>query len=109
MSTATFRAPTQGAFVMNQPSTRLEDTRPDLQEIINNLLALKLMAKDGILTHSTARFSAKATARTRKGSHPERACSRGAYERPANLNTPSPSNEGVLRFDVQGKPENFNR
>lgn len=30
---------------------RLEDTRPDLQEIINELLVLKLMSKDGIMTH----------------------------------------------------------
>ena len=39
---------TLGAIVMKP---RLEDTRPDLQEIINELLVLKLMAKDGIMTN----------------------------------------------------------
>ena len=40
-----------GAVVMNQP----KQLRPDLQEIVNDLLALKAMAKDGILTHHSQR------------------------------------------------------
>jgi len=44
-----------GAVVMDKPSTRLEDTRPDLQEIISDLLALKMMARDGIQTHHSQR------------------------------------------------------
>jgi len=94
------------------PNTaRLEDTRPDLQEIINDLLALKLMAKDGILTHRSQQelvkgltpkelaAVARAVALAEKRAVP-------CYERPS---TPSPSNDGVLRFDAKGKPETFNR
>lgn len=44
-----------GAVVMDKPSTRLEDTRSDLQEIISDLLALKMMARDGIQTHLSQR------------------------------------------------------
>jgi hypothetical protein len=99
---------------MNQPSTRLENTRPDLQEIINDLLALKLMAKDGILTHRSQQelvkgltpkelaAVARAVALAEKRAVP-------CYERPASLNTQPPSDEGVRRFDAQGQPEHFNR
>jgi len=37
--------------VMNQP----KQLKPDLQEIVNDLLALKAMAKGGILTHHSQR------------------------------------------------------
>ena len=40
-----------GAVVMNQP----KQLKPELQEIVNDLLALKAMAKDGILTHHSQR------------------------------------------------------
>ena len=40
-----------GAVVMNQP----KQLRDELQEIVNDLLALKAMAKDGILTHHSQR------------------------------------------------------
>ena|ERR1017187_3421125 len=55
MSTATYQAHTmnEGAPSMVTPNTRLEDTRADLQEIINDLLVLKLMARDGIMTHKS--------------------------------------------------------
>lgn len=44
---ATFRT---GA-VMSQP----RQLRPELEEIANDLVALKMMAKDGILTHHSQR------------------------------------------------------
>jgi hypothetical protein len=40
-----------GAVVMNQS----KQLKPELQEIVNDLLALKAMAKDGILTHHSQR------------------------------------------------------
>ena len=36
---------------MNQP----KQLKPELQEIVNDLLALKAMARDGILTHHSQR------------------------------------------------------
>lgn len=35
----------------NQP----KQLRPDLEEIVNDLVALKMMAKDGVLTHYAQR------------------------------------------------------
>jgi hypothetical protein len=40
-----------GAVVMNQA----KQLRPELEEIVRDLLALKAMAKDGILTHHSQR------------------------------------------------------
>lgn len=51
MSTATVPAFETGVVVMNQQRM----LRPDLQEIVDDLLALKAMAKDGILTHHSQR------------------------------------------------------
>jgi hypothetical protein len=52
MSATAYRIPIEtGAVVMNTT----KQLRPDLQEIVNDLLALKQMAKDGILTHHSQR------------------------------------------------------
>lgn len=53
MSAATIIAPTMeiGAVGMNQP----KQLRPELEEIVRDLLALKAMARDGILTHHSQR------------------------------------------------------
>jgi len=51
MSTACAVSPIEGVVVMNQP----KQLRPELEEIVNDLLALKAMAKDGILTHHSQR------------------------------------------------------
>jgi hypothetical protein len=40
-----------GAVVMNQP----KQLKPELQEIVSDLLALREMAKTGILTHRSQR------------------------------------------------------
>jgi hypothetical protein len=49
MSTA-IQVISTGAVVMNE-----KQLRPELQEIVTDLLALKAMAKDGILTHHSQR------------------------------------------------------
>jgi hypothetical protein len=49
MATATHQA-LEGDVMVTPNKVQLED-RPDLQEIVNELLVLKLMAKDGILTN----------------------------------------------------------
>lgn len=97
-------------------NTRLEDQRPDLQEIINDLVVLKMMAKDGILTHKSQHdlvkhLSPKELAAVARGVYLAEKRAVPCYERPANLNTPSPNHDGVLRFDAEGKPEdtNYNR
>lgn len=92
-------------------NARLEDTRPDLQEIINDLLVLKLMARDGIMTHKSQHdlvkhLNPKEMAAVARGVALAEKRVVPCYERPS---TPSPSNDGVLRFDAKGKPENFNR
>jgi hypothetical protein len=98
--------------VMNQPSIRLEDTRPDLQEIINDLLVLKLMARDGIMTHKSQHdlvkhLNPKEMAAVARGVALAEKRAVPVYERPQ---PPSPSNDGVLRFDAQGNTEtNFNK
>jgi hypothetical protein len=108
MSTAAFQAPTQGVSVMN---TRLEDTRPDLQEIINDLVVLKMMARDGIKTHKSQHdlvkhLNPKEMAAVARGVALAEKRAVPCYERPAS----TPSNEGVKRFDANGKPEtNFNK
>lgn len=53
MATVAYGAPTPtiGAVVMSQP----RQLRTDLEELVNDLLALKLMARDGILTHHSQR------------------------------------------------------
>ena len=94
------------------PSTKLEDNRPDLQEIINDLLVLKLMARDGIMTHKSQHdlvkhLNPKEMAAVARGVALAEKKAVPCYEKTA---TPSPSNEGVLRFDERGKTEtNFNR
>lgn len=50
MASATIQVKT-GAVVMEQA----KQLRPELQEIVADLLALKAMAKDGILTHHSQR------------------------------------------------------
>jgi hypothetical protein len=103
---------THQGVVMNQPGTKLEDTRPDLQEIINDLLVLKLMAKDGIMTHKSQHdlvkhLNPKELAAVARGVALAEKRAVPCYER---TTTPSRSNDGVLRFDAQGKTEtNFNR
>ena len=52
MSTAAIQVRTGVTVVMNQPSREL---KPELQEIVTDLLALKAMARDGILTHHSQR------------------------------------------------------
>jgi hypothetical protein len=85
----------EGAVVMNEPKPRLEDTRPDLQEIIGDLLALRMMAKDGVvLTHNSQRdlvkhLNAKELAAVARGVSLAEKRSKPIFERPANLNTPS--------------------
>ena len=51
MASATVQMRTGATVVMAQP----KQLRPELQEIVNDLLALKAMAKDGILTHHSQR------------------------------------------------------
>jgi hypothetical protein len=52
MATAYGTSPmSTGAVVMSQP----KQLRPELEEIVSDLLALKAMAKDGILTHHSQR------------------------------------------------------
>lgn len=51
MSAATVPTLETGAVVMIQP----KQLRPELEEIVRDLLALKQMAKDGILTHHSRR------------------------------------------------------
>jgi hypothetical protein len=112
MSTATYSAPTKGVVMVTPNHVRLED-RPDLQEIVNDLVALKLMAKDGILTHKSQRdlvkdLTSKEMAVVARAVASVENAAR-CFERPANINSPSPNNDGVKRFDAQGKPETFNR
>ena len=111
MATAVYSIP-KGVSVMVTPhQVRLEE-RPDLQEIVKDLVALKQMAKDGILTHKSQRdlvkdlTSKEMAVVARAVSSAENAAR--CFERPANLNTP-PNSDGVRRFDVNGKPETFNR
>jgi hypothetical protein len=98
--------------VMNKPNTRLEDTRPDLQEIINDLLVLKIMARDGITTNRSQHelvkdLTPKEMAAVARGVALAEKRAVPCYERPG---TPSPNNEGVRRYDSQGKPDpNYNR
>ena len=93
-------------------NVRLEDQRPDLQEIINDLLVLKLMARDGIMTHKSQHdlvkhLNPKELAAVARGVALAEKRAVPCYEQPAK---PSPSNDGVRRYDVQGKPEpNYNR
>ncbi len=101
---------------MSQPKTRLEDTRPDLQEIINDLLVLKMMARDGVvLTHNSQRkliehLSPKELAAVARGVALAEKRAVPHYERPANLSPRNGVEVGVKRFDEHGKPEtNFNR
>ncbi|MHB8218169.1 MAG: hypothetical protein ACYDDS_19010 [Candidatus Sulfotelmatobacter sp.] len=94
MSTATYQAPICQGVVMNQPSARLEDTRSDLQEIISDLLALKMMARDGIQTHHSQRelvkhLNAKELAAVARGVSLAEKRSQPIYNRPDNLNNPS--------------------
>lgn len=94
MSSAAGLATFEGAVVMNEPKPRLEDTRPDLQEIIGDLLALKMMARDGIQTHHSQRelvkhLNAKELAAVARGVSLAEKRSKPIFERPANLNTPS--------------------
>jgi hypothetical protein len=99
-------APTmkEGAF-MNQ---RLEDTRPDLQEIINDLVVLKMMARDGLLTNKSQQelikhLNPKELAAVARGVALAEKRVVPCYEKPS-------STEGVRRYDAQGKPEtNFNK
>lgn len=79
---------------MEQPKPRLEDTRLDLQEIINELLLLRMMAKDGILTHHSQRelvknLNARELAAVQRGVSLAEKRIIPFYERPANLNNPS--------------------
>ena len=52
MSTAAIPVRTGAPVVMSQSPKQL---RPELQELVNDLLALKAMAKGGILTHHSQR------------------------------------------------------
>lgn len=77
-----------------QPKARLEDTRADLQEIISDLLALKLMARDGIQTHLSQRelvkhLNAKELAAVARGVSLAEKRSQPIFNRPRNLNNPS--------------------
>jgi hypothetical protein len=70
---------------------RLEDTREDLREIINDLLALKMMARDGIQTHHSQRelvkhLNAKELAAVARGVSLAQKRAVPIYNRPANLN-----------------------
>ncbi|MHB8218323.1 MAG: hypothetical protein ACYDDS_19795 [Candidatus Sulfotelmatobacter sp.] len=90
MSTATYQAPTCQGVVMNQPNTRLEDTRSDLQEIINDLLVLKMMARDGILTNRSQHelvkhLKPKELAAVARGVALAEKRAVPCYERPASL------------------------
>jgi hypothetical protein len=95
--------------VMQQP--RLEDTRADLQEIISELVALKMMARDGILTHRAQRelvknLNPKELAAVARGVSFAEKRAVPCYERPAS-NGPV---VGVKRFDENGKADiNGNR
>ena len=95
-------------------STRLEDTRPDLQEIINDLVVLKMMARDGLLTNKSQQelirhLNPKELAAVARGVALAEKRVVPCYETPTTLNKATPSNDGVRRFDAQGKPEsNFN-
>jgi hypothetical protein len=75
----------------------LEDTRPDLQEIINELLVLKLMAKDGIMTNRSqhelvANLNPKELAAVARGVALAEKRVIPCYQRPDDLNTTSDVN-----------------
>lgn len=84
---------------MNQP----RQLRPELEEIVNDLLALKAMAKDGILTHHSQRELvkhlnardladvARALSLMEKQQQPK-----AQQTRPFNLDV------GVTRYDSEG-------
>jgi hypothetical protein len=74
---------------------RLEDTRPDLQEIINDLLVLKMMARDGILTNRSQHelvkhLNPKELAAVARGVALAEKRAVPCYERPASLNSKRP-------------------
>jgi hypothetical protein len=95
MSAATYQVPEMriGA-VMDTPRPRLEDTRSDLQEIVSDLLALKMMARDGIQTHHSQRelvkhLNAKELAAVARGVSLAEKRSQPIFNRPAQLTNPS--------------------
>jgi hypothetical protein len=95
MSTATYQVPElRRGVVMETPKARLEDTRSDLQEIISDLLALKMMARDGIQTHHSQRelvkhLNAKELAAVARGVSLAEKRSQPIFNRPAQITNPS--------------------
>lgn len=93
MATATYHA-LEGAHMVTPNTVRLEDARPDLQEIINDLVVLKMMAKDGIKTHKSQHdlvkhLNPKELAAVARGVALAEKRAVPCYEQPA---TPSPTN-----------------
>jgi hypothetical protein len=95
MSTATYQVVAmRTGVVMETLKPRLEDTRSDLQEIISDLLALKLKARDGIQTHHSQRelvknLNAKELAAVARGVSLAEKRSQPIFNRPEHLNNPS--------------------
>jgi len=96
---------------------RLEDTRADLQEIINELLVLKLMAKDGIMTHRSQQelvkhLSPKELAAVARGVALAEKRAVPCYQRPDDSNTKAevdgnrtedPRQQPIYRRNPSGK------
>jgi hypothetical protein len=90
MSAATYHVPSSEGVVMVTPQkTRLEETRDDLREIVEELVMLKQMARDGIQTHLSQRelvkhLNPKELAAVARGVYLTEKRSQPIYNRPSN-------------------------